>query len=139
MTKLELEKGYEPSENEEYMCQKQLEYFKRKLLAWKEDLLDEAQDTIDNLKNEKLNEPDINDRATIESDTAFELKTRDRCRKVISKIEIALEKIKNSEYGYCEETDEPIGIRRLQARPIAALCIEAQERHEKHEREHNEE
>jgi len=131
---IELEPGYSPSEKEEYMCPKQLEYFRRKLVAWKAELLDEARETMVHLKEENLNEPDINDRATVESDTAFELRTRDRYRKLIDKIEYALSKIESNDYGYCEETGDPIGLKRLDARPIATLCIEAQERHEKYER-----
>ena len=101
---IELEPGYSPSEKEEYMCPKQLEYFRRKLVAWKAELLDEARETMVHLKEENLNEPDINDRATVESDTAFELRTRDRYRKLIDKIEYALSKIESNDYGYCEET-----------------------------------
>ena len=136
---IELEQGYSPSEKEEYMCPKQLEYFRRKLVAWKAELLDEARETMVHLKEENLNEPDINDRATVESDTAFELRTRDRYRKLIDKIEYALSKIESNDYGYCEETGDPIGLKRLDARPIATLCIEAQERHEKYERQHQDE
>ena len=105
----------------------------------KAELLDEARETMVHLKEENLNEPDINDRATVESDTAFELRTRDRYRKLIDKIEYALSKIESNDYGYCEETGDPIGLKRLDARPIATLCIEAQERHEKYERQHQDE
>lgn len=136
---IELEPGYKPSEKEEYMCPKHLEYFRRKLVQWKNELLDEARETMVHLKEENLNEPDINDRATVESDTAFELRTRDRYRKLIDKIEYALSKIESNDYGYCEETGEPIGLNRLEARAIATLCIEAQERHEKYERQHQDE
>lgn len=136
---IELEAGYSPSDKEEYMNPKQLEYFRRKLLAWKEELIAEAQETMEHLKEENLNEPDINDRATVESDTAFELRTRDRYRKLIDKIEYALTKIESKDYGYCEETGDPIGLKRLEARPVATLCIEAQERHEKYERQHHDE
>lgn len=131
-----LEDGYKPSKKEEYMNPKQLEYFRQKLLAWKEELLEESQETMEHLREENLNEPDINDRASIESETAFELRTRDRYRKLLDKIEHALERIHKGEYGYCEETGEPIGLARLEARPVATLCIEAQERHEKYERTH---
>ena len=131
---IELEPGYSPSEKEEYMCPKQLEYFRRKLVAWKAELLDEARETMVHLKEENLNEPDINDRATVESDTAFELRTRDRYRKLIDKIEYALSKIESNDYGYCEETGEEIGLKRLMARPIATLTVEAQERHEREEK-----
>ena len=136
---IELEPGYTPSEKEEYMSPKQLEYFRRKLVDWKAELLDEAHETMQHLKEENLNEPDINDRATVESETAFELRTRDRYRKLIDKIEYALSKIESNDYGYCEETGDPIGLKRLAARPIATLCIEAQERHEKYERQHQDE
>lgn len=134
-----IEKEYIPSEKEEYMNPKQLEYFKRKLLAWKDELLEEARETMEHLKEENLNEPDINDRATAEIETAFELRTRDRYRKLLDKIEHALQRIEKGEYGYCEETGEPIGLKRLEARPVATLCIEAQERHENYERTHIEE
>ena len=136
---IELEPGYTPSEKEEYMSPKQLEYFRRKLVDWKAELLDEAHETMQHLKEENLNEPDINDRETVESETAFELRTRDRYRKLIDKIEYALSKIESNDYGYCEETGDPIGLKRLDARPIATLCIEAQERHEKYERQHQDE
>lgn len=137
--KIELENGYLPSEDEEYMNPKQLEYFKQKLLAWKNVLLDEAQETLQHLKEEKLNEPDPTNRAVAEMDIASELRTRDRYRKLIAKIENALKRIDEETYGYCEETGEQIGIKRLEARPIATLCISAQERHEKHEKLYNEE
>ncbi len=136
---IELKKDYIPSEKEDYMNVMQLEYFRLKLLAWKNELLDEARNTMEHLKTENLNEPDINDRATVESDTAFELRTRDRYRKLIDKIEYALTKIESGDYGYCEETGDPIGVKRLDARPVATLCIEAQERHEKYEKQHHEE
>jgi DnaK suppressor protein len=136
MSKLTLPKGYKPSQEEEYMSPLQLEYFKQKLLEWKTALLVESQETLNHLKEENWNEPDFNDRASIETDTAFELRTRDRYRKLCNKIEDALSRIKNKEYGYCEETGEPIGIKRLEARPIATLCIEAQERHENYEKNH---
>lgn len=131
--------GYIPSEKEEYMNPKQLEYFKRKLLEWKEELKEEARQTIEHLQEEHLKESDENDRASAESETAFELRTRDRYRKLISKIDQALLRIDDGSYGYCEETGDPIGIKRLEARPIATLCIEAQERHEKYEKQHSEE
>ncbi len=134
--KIEIEANYKPSENEEYMNPKQLEYFRRKLLAWKSELLEEAQETMDHLREENLNEPDINDRASAETETAFELRTRDRYRKLLEKIDHAIERINNDDYGYCEETGEPIGIARLEARPVATLCIEAQERHENYEKTH---
>lgn len=137
--KIELEEGYIPSDQEEYMNPKQLEYFKRKLVAWKQELIHEAQETMIHLKEDKLNEPDIADRAMAEADAAFELRSRGRYRKLITKIEHALQRIDNNNYGYCEETGEPIGLKRLEARPVATLCIEAQEKHENFERQHSEE
>lgn len=136
MKKIILPNGYVPSENEEYMNQLQLEYFKQKLLAWKESLLDESRETLYHLREENWNEPDLNDRASIETETTIELRTRDRYRKLIDKIGEALKKIETGAYGYCEETGEEIGLKRLQARPIATLCIEAQERHENYEKQH---
>jgi DnaK suppressor protein len=134
--KVTLPEGYKPSEKEEYMSALQLEYFRKKLLAWKEELLDESRETLDHLKQENWQEPDVNDRATVETDTSLELRTRDRYRKLIDKIDSALRRIENGKYGYCDETGEEIGIKRLEARPIATLCIEAQERHENYERTH---
>lgn len=131
-----LPEGYVPSNDEEYMCPEQLEYFKQKLNNWKNDLLVESKETLTHLKEENWNEPDLNDRASIETDTAIELRTRDRYRKLLDKIEEAIVRIDNSEYGYCEETGEPIGLKRLEARPVATLCIEAQERHENYEKQH---
>lgn len=126
--------GYKPSESEEYMNPMQLEYFKQKLLAWREELLQESETTVNHLREENWQEPDINDRASLESDAALELRTRDRYRKLINKIDKALKQIADGTYGYCEETGDEIGIRRLEARPIATLTIEAQERHERLER-----
>ena len=137
--KLELEANYEPSEKEEYMNPKHLEFFKRKLLEWKYELLKEAQETLNHLKEDKLNEPDPTDRAIAEIEAASELRSRDRYRKLIVKIDHALKRIENGTYGYCEETGEPIGLKRLRARPVATLSIEAQEKHEKHKKLHNEE
>lgn len=131
--------GYIPSENEEYMNSVQLEYFKQKLLNWKEELLQESLETLDHLKEENWHESDFNDRAAVETDAAFELRTRDRYRKLLDKIEEALARIESGEYGYCEETGEKIGLKRLEARPVATLCIEAQERHENYEKQHNDE
>ena len=139
MAKMSLEKGYIPSEKEEYMNPKQLEYFKQKLVAWKDELLKEAKVTMDHLKEESLNESDPIDKASAEMDTASELRTRDRYRKLINKIDHALRRIESKTYGYCEDTGEEIGLRRLEARPVATLCIEAQERHEKQERSFSEE
>jgi DnaK suppressor protein len=127
---------YRPSDAEEFMNPQQLEYFRRKLLAWRSDLLKEADETLASLQNGGMQEPDITDRASAETDRALELRTRDRARKLISKIDQALERIENGTYGYCEETGEPITLRRLEARPIATLSIEAQERHERMERTH---
>ena len=132
-----LEKNYYPSESEEYMNPKQIEYFKHKLLSWKSDLLNDSQDTIKHLKEDSMHESDINDRATIEMETSLELKTRDRYRKLLDKIDSALKRIESEEYGYCEETGEEIGIKRLEARPIATLSIEAQQKHENYERQHS--
>ena len=122
---------------DDYMGEEHMGYFRRKLEAWKESLEMESRNTIDSLKAGEWNQPDITDRATVEADTRHELRTRDRFRKLIGKIDGALEKIENGSYGYCDETGEPIGVRRLDARPIATLCIEAQERHEKFERTHS--
>ena len=113
-----------------------LEYFRAKLLAWKEELLSETSETIHHLQEESLQQPDITDRASLETDQALELRTRDRMRKLIAKIDAALRRIEEGEYGYCEETGEPIGIKRLEARPVATLSLEAQERHERYERTH---
>lgn len=126
--------GYEPNKNEKFMNSKQLEYFKQKLLSWRKDLLEDSNITIEKLKEETSNKPDSNDRASIESDRALELRNRDRARKLLSKINKALSKIEDGTYGYCEETMEPISIERLKARPIATLTVEAQEKHEKSER-----
>ena len=125
---------FQPTEMEDYMNDNQLEIFRQKLLLWKKELLEEATDTKDNLSEDGLQRPDIADRAQVESNAAIQLRTRDRERKLINKIDSALRRIDLGTYGYCEETDEPIGIKRLIARPIAALCLHAQERHEKMER-----
>ncbi len=125
---------YRPSEDEEFMNPLQIEYFRQKLLTWRAELLADSTDTLRHLKEENLVKPDLTDRASLETDRAIELRTRDRERKLISKIDAALGRIDLGTYGYCEETDEPIGIRRLEARPIATLSIEAQERHERMER-----
>ncbi|MSO14287.1 RNA polymerase-binding protein DksA [Candidatus Aquarickettsia rohweri] len=136
---VELPEKYKPSENEEYMNDYQLEYFRRKLIAWKQSLTKESKETIDHLKSEKLNEPDTNDRASIESDVNFELRTRDRYRKLIDKINAALLRIKNGSYGFCVKSFDPIGLKRLEARPIATLSIRAQEEHERAEKIYNDE
>ncbi len=128
---------YRPSSAEEFMGPQQLEYFRQKLLKWRQDLLREAGDTLASLSTSGgMSEADLADRASAETDRALELRTRDRARKLIGKIDQALERVENGTYGYCEETGEPIGLRRLEARPIATLSIEAQERHEKMERVH---
>jgi DnaK suppressor protein len=131
-----LAKEYRPSEDEPFMNERQQEYFRRKLLAWKEEILQESRSTIASLQEDTSSLPDLADRATSESDRALELRTRDRQRKLISKIEEAIRRIDEGSYGYCEETGEPIGVSRLEARPIATLSLEAQERHERRERVH---
>jgi len=128
------DENYKPSEDEPFMNERQREYFRRKLLAWKEDLLKESRDTLVVLQSENENQSDLADRASSETDRSLELRARDRQRKLISKIEAALERIDDGSYGYCEETGEPISIRRLDARPIATLSVEAQERHERREK-----
>jgi DnaK suppressor protein len=125
---------YRPTESEPFMNEKQQEYFRQKLLAWKEEILREARETLQHLHDESQNHPDIADRASSETDRAIELRARDRQRKLIAKIDAALQRIDDGTYGYCEETGEPISLKRLDARPIATLSIEAQERHERRER-----
>jgi DnaK suppressor protein len=128
--------GYRPSDDEEFMNPLQVEYFRQKLLRWRAQLLAESSDALQHLKEESLLKPDLTDRASLETERSIQLRTRARERRLISKIEAALHRIDAGTYGYCEETDEPIGIRRLEARPIATLSIEAQERHERLERTH---
>ncbi len=130
---------YKPSANEEYMNDMQLEYFRQKLLEWKKSLLGQSKDTLEDLRQGGLNQPDQIDRASLESDKALELRTRDRARKLISKIDEALKRIEDGVYGYCEETGEPIGIERLEVRPVATLSVEAQERHERMEKTYDDE
>lgn len=125
---------YRPAESEPFMNPKQREYFRQKLLRWREDLLQETSDTLQHLQEGGLQEPDIADRASLETDRSLELRTRDRARKLIAKIDEALERIEDGSYGFCEETSEPISVRRLEARPIATLSLEAQERHERMEK-----
>jgi len=125
---------YRPSEKESFMNEMQREYFRQKLLRWREELLRDSSQTLAHLQEESLAEPDIADRASLETDRSLELRTRDRERKLIAKIDDALRRIEEGTYGYCEETAEPISLRRLEARPIATLSIEAQERHERLER-----
>ena len=129
-----LPKNYRPSDNEPFMNAKQREYFRQRLQRWRNELLHDTSLTLQNLQEGSLQSPDLADRASAETDRAIELRTRDRERKLIQKIDEALERIKEGEYGYCEETSEPIGLRRLEARPIATLSLEAQERHERMER-----
>ena len=129
-----LPKNYRPSDDEPFMNAKQREYFRRRLVEWRDELLTESGHTLKNLQEESLQAADIADRAAAETDRALELRTRDRERKLILKIDEALERIAEKTYGYCEETGEPIGLRRLEARPIATLSLEAQERHERRER-----
>jgi DnaK suppressor protein len=136
--RITLPHDYRPTETEPFMNPLQQEYFRLKLLRWRDQLVRESNETLDHLQTESLNEPDVTDRATLESERALELRTRDRARKLISKINEALKRIEDGSYGFCEETQEPIGIRRLEARPIATLSIEAQERHERQERLHRE-
>jgi DnaK suppressor protein len=126
--------SYRPSEDEPFMNERQRDYFRRKLVAWKDEILREASETIQTLQSENDNHPDIADRASSETDRSIELRARDRQRKLISKIDQALARINDGSYGYCEETGEPIALRRLDARPIATLTIEAQERHERREK-----
>jgi DnaK suppressor protein len=126
--------GYKPLEGETFMSDRQREYFRRKLTAWKDEILRESRETLAALQTENENHPDLADRASSETDRAIELRARDRQRKLISKIEQALSRLDNGTYGYCEETGEPISLKRLDARPIATLTIEAQERHERRER-----
>jgi len=136
---LALDEDYRPSEDEEFMNERQVLYFKNKLLKWKDDILRESRETLSHLQAETENHPDVADRASSETDRALELRTRDRQRKLISKIDEALRRIEEGTYGYCEETGEPITIARLDARPIATLSLEAQERHERRERVHRDE
>jgi DnaK suppressor protein len=131
-----LPEDYQPSEDEEFMNPRQVEYFRRKLMRWRTELLADSAETLRSLQEESLLKPDLTDRASLETERSIELRTRDRERKLISKIDAALARLDSGTYGYCEETDEPIGIRRLEARPIATLSIEAQERHERMERTH---
>ena len=127
---------YRPTAKESFMNSMQLEYFRQKLERWRDELLMESNETIQHLQEDSPQEPDIADRASLETDRALELRTRDRERKLITKIDEALERIENKSYGFCEETNEPISLRRLEARPIATLSIEAQERHERMEKTH---
>jgi DnaK suppressor protein len=136
---LVVDDDYRPSENEEFMNVRQQDYFRRKLLRWKEELLKESRETLEHLQDESTNHPDVVDRASSESDRAIELRARDRQRKLISKIDAALARIDDGSYGFCEETGEPIGVKRLDARPVATLSIEAQEAHERREKVYRDE
>ena len=135
MTKPRLQ-GYRPSDDEPFMNNSMREYFRGKLMTWREEILKESNETIHHLQENSSHEPDLADRASLETDRSLELRTRDRQRKLISKIDDALRRIDDGTYGYCEETAEPISLRRLEARPIATLSLEAQERHERMERTH---
>lgn len=130
---------YRPSDDEPFMNPRQREYFRAKLNTWKEDILRESRETLENLQEESQNHPDMADRASSESDRSLELRTRDRQRKLISKIDAALKRIDDNTYGYCEETGDPIGLARLDARPIATLSLEAQEMHERREKVYRDE
>src|ERR1700750_3237042 len=129
-----LDEDYRPSDNEAFMNDRQREYFRRKLISWKDEILRESRETLAALQTENENHPDFADRASSETDRAIELRSRDRHRKLISKINAALSRLEDGTYGYCEETGDPIALRRLDARPIATLSVEAPERHERRER-----
>jgi DnaK suppressor protein len=131
-----LPEDYRPAEDEPFMNDRQLEYFRRKLLNWKAEILNGSRETLEGLQDSARNVPDIADRASEETDRALELRTRDRQRKLVSKIDAALRRIESAEYGFCEVTGEPISLKRLDARPIATMTLEAQERHERRERVH---
>lgn len=133
---VELPPGYRPTDDEPFMSPLQVEYFRRKLSSWKEEILRESKETLQHLQEDSLKEPDVADRASSETDWSVELRTRDRQRKLISKIDAALERIRIGEYGYCEVTGEPISLDRLDARPIATMTLEAQEAHERQEKVH---
>lgn len=130
IVRVELPDGYKPSPDEEYMCPQHLEYFRCKLMAWKEELIEESRETISHLQQEVRDVGDEAERATRETENSLELRTRDRYRKLINKIDKALVRIEDGDYGYCDETGEEIGLARLEARPIATLCLDAQERWE---------
>ncbi len=136
MSKISIDEGYRPSDDEPFMNERQREYFRRKLNQWKADIIRESSETLATLQSENENHPDLADRASSETDRAIELRARDRQRKLIAKIDAALSRLEDGSYGYCEETGEPISLKRLEARPIATLSLEAQERHERNERVH---
>ncbi|MFM9861944.1 RNA polymerase-binding protein DksA [Pseudoxanthobacter sp. M-2] len=131
---VDIDEDYRPSDHEAFMNERQREYFRKKLLAWKDEILRESRETLNHLQEESQNHPDLADRASSETDRAIELRARDRQRKLIAKIDAALKRLEDGSYGYCEETGDPISLKRLDARPIATLSIEAQERHERRER-----
>ena len=131
---IEIDEDYRPSEGETFMNERQVEYFRQKLQNWRDDILRESRETLQHLQDDSTNHPDLVDRASSETDKAIELRARDRQRKLISKIDAALKRIEDGSYGYCEDTGEPISLRRLDARPTATLSIEAQERHERREK-----
>ena len=139
MPKIKISSKYRPSEKEKFMGAKQREFFRRRLLGWRDELVRDAQGTIQNLQEDDGQAPDIADRATTESERSIELRARDRQRKLVAKIDAALGRIEDGSYGFCDDTGEPIGLKRLEARPIATLSIEAQERHERRERVYREE
>lgn len=136
MSSVSVPPDYKPSAKDPFMGPVMAEYFRQKLLRWRQEILDESNETLQNLQEVSLQEPDLADRASLETERSIELRTRDRHRKLISKIDAALQRIENDEYGLCEETGEPISIKRLEARPIATLSIEAQEMHERLEKTH---
>jgi len=138
-TAIKLPEGYVPSPDEDFMNELQLEYFRQKLINWRDDIQRESAETLQNLQQDNLREPDVADRASSETDWSVELRTRDRQRKLVSKIEAAIRRIEEGEYGYCEVSGEPISLRRLDARPIATMTIEAQEAHERSEKVHRDE
>ena len=139
MSDVSLPSIYRPNEKEKFMSAKQKEFFRQRLLGWRDELVRDAKDTIQNLQEDDGQAPDIADRATTESERSIELRTRDRQRKLVSKIDAALDRIEDGSYGFCDDTGEPIGLKRLEARPIATLSIEAQERHERRERVYRDE
>ena len=136
---VKLPAGYKPTLSEAYMSPQQMEYFRQKLLAWRKELMDESRETLDHLHEENWHQADIADRASLETEAGVELRTRNRYLKLISKIDAAIRRIEDGDYGYCEESGEPIGLKRLEARPVATLSIEAQERHEKAEKQYTDE
>ena len=127
---------YKPTKKEDFMDPRQQEYFRQKLISWRNELMKETEEALESLQDGGLQEPDLSDRATAEMERSLELRTRDRARKLVSKIDLALKRLEDGTYGYCEETDEPIGLKRLEARPIATMSLEAQEQHERMEKTH---